>query len=365
MIIVTGANGQLGRQIVERLVTRVPAAQIGASVREPEKAEALRASGVRVRAGSFTDGEGLRHAFEGATTVLIVSSSSIAGDTLVQHRTAIDAARAVGAKRIVYTSHMGSSATSKFPPMRNHAATEAMLAGCGVPFTSLRNGFYAASALMYLGGVAESGKLVAPADGPVSWTAHADLAEAAAIVLAASERGDDGAGPDGDRGGAAATGIDGGRGGAAATGIDVGRGGAAATGTDGGRGAAATDTDGGRGGAAATGTDVGRGGAALAGGGARFEGATPALTASAAIDLAGLAAIASEIVGRPVERVVVSDDEFRAGLVARGVPAARIDIAMGLFAASRDGEFAAVDPTLARLIGRPPIALREVVRAAM
>jgi hypothetical protein len=31
---------------------------------------------------------------------------------------------------------------------------------------------------------------------------------------------------------------------------------------------------------------------------------------------------------------------------------------MGLFAASRLGDFAQVDPTLAQLIGRPPTALR-------
>ena len=36
---------------------------------------------------------------------------------------------------------------------------------------------------------------------------------------------------------------------------------------------------------------------------------------------------------------------------------------MGLFAASRRGEFAAVDPTLARLIGRPPLTVRDVLEA--
>ena len=49
MIIVTGATGQLGRRIVERLLTRVPAHQVGVSVRDPGKAQALADRGVRVR----------------------------------------------------------------------------------------------------------------------------------------------------------------------------------------------------------------------------------------------------------------------------------------------------------------------------
>lgn len=51
LIIVTGANGQLGRDITERLLGRVPAAEIGVSVRDPEKARDLEKQGVRVRPG--------------------------------------------------------------------------------------------------------------------------------------------------------------------------------------------------------------------------------------------------------------------------------------------------------------------------
>lgn len=41
MIIVTGANGQLGRAILEHLIERVPACQIGVSIRDPRKARGL------------------------------------------------------------------------------------------------------------------------------------------------------------------------------------------------------------------------------------------------------------------------------------------------------------------------------------
>jgi NAD(P)H dehydrogenase (quinone) len=184
MIVITGATGQLGSLIVASLLERVPAAQVGVSVRDPGRAADLAKRGVRVRRGDFSEPNSLADAFEGATQVLIVSANEVGGDAVAAHTAAIDAARAAGAERILYTSHQGASADSPFAPMRDHAATEECLAGTGTPFTSLRNGFYATSVPFILGQALTTGEIVAPADGPVSWTTHADLAEAAAIILA-------------------------------------------------------------------------------------------------------------------------------------------------------------------------------------
>jgi NAD(P)H dehydrogenase (quinone) len=184
MIIVTGATGRLGSQIVTHLLARVPATRIGVSVRDPEKAKTLQAQGVRVRRGDFADPGSLAHAFEGATQVLVVSADSTGPALVGQHVAAIDAAVDAGARRILYTSHQAAARDSLFAPMADHAATEQHLAGTGVPYTALRNGFYAATIPWLAGPAAETGELIAPADGQVSWTAHADLAEAAAIILA-------------------------------------------------------------------------------------------------------------------------------------------------------------------------------------
>lgn len=70
----------------------------------------------------------LADAFEGASQVLIVSSNSSGEATIRQHQTAIDAAKMAGASRILYTSQMGSSPTSHFAPMVDHAATEEIFA---------------------------------------------------------------------------------------------------------------------------------------------------------------------------------------------------------------------------------------------
>lgn len=284
MIVVTGATGKLGGRIVEELLAKLPADQVGASVRDLAKAEAVARRGVRVRHGDFDDPGSLAAAFEGASQVLIVSSNARAqgGDPLAQHRTAIDAARAAGAHRIVYTSHMAISASSAFPPMHDHAATEAMLREAGVGWTALRNGFYASTVPTMVGDAASSGVLAAPKDGKVSWTAHRDLAAAAAAVLL---------------------------------------------------------QDG------------------------RFEGSTPPLTASEALDLDDVAAIVADLYGRPVRRQIISDEEQAARMAQRGVAPVAIEIALGLYRAARAGEFAASDPMLATLLGREPMTLRAVLAA--
>lgn len=183
MLIVTGATGRLGTLIVDRLLERVPADRIGVSVRDVRKAAGLAERGVRVRAGDFTEPGSLKHAFEGAERVLVVSAAIRGDGASTANSAAIDAAREAGARRILYTSHQAASPTSLFPPQRVHAATEEYLEQRGVPCTALRNGFYAATLSHYIGAALETGTLAVPQDGPVSWTAHEDLAEAAAVAL--------------------------------------------------------------------------------------------------------------------------------------------------------------------------------------
>ena len=137
----------------------------------------------------------------------------------------------------------------------------------------MRNGFYTASGIAFLGDALDTGVVEAPADGKVSWTAHADLAEAAAIVL--SEPG-------------------------------------------------------------------------------RFEGPTPPLTGSEALDLADLAAVVSDVQGRPVRREVLTDDDLRAKMAARGAPARAADLALLFYRASRAGEFCRRGPHAGGAAGSPP-----------
>lgn len=284
MILITGATGLLGGAVVERLLQRLPAADIGVGVRDPDKVRTLANRGVDVRRGDYEDPRGLTRSFEGASRVLLVSSATHGEGALRQHRNAIAAAKAAGVERIVYTSHMGASAGSHFASMRDHAETERLLEASGVPFTALRNGFYASSALQFMQGAFETGRFFVPADGPVSWTAHADLAEVAVLTLT---------------------------------------------------------------------------------GDARLTGVTPPLTNSEALTFDDLAAIASELSGRTIDRVTVSDEDFCARLVSHGLPREQAEFLLGIFVASRDGEFAAVDPTLPDALGHAAVSMRDILRQRM
>lgn len=145
MIVITGATGALNGATVEHLLGRVPADQIGVSVRSTDKARHFADRCVRVRQGSCEDPAALRHSFEGAEQVLLVSSNDPHADAVALHRVGIQAAVQAGAQRILYTSHQGAGADSPFHPARDHAATEQLLAESGIAWTSLRNGFYAHS----------------------------------------------------------------------------------------------------------------------------------------------------------------------------------------------------------------------------
>lgn len=185
MLIVTGAAGQLGSRIVAELLRRVPARRIGVSVRSPENATDLSTRGIRVRQGDYERPESLRHAWEGAEHLLLISSNAAAsgGNPVAQHANAIAVAKEIGVARIFYTSQVSASLTSLFPPGRDHAATETLLAASGLAWTALRHGFYAQSLLAMQAQGFASGTISAPPDGPVAWTSCDDLAAVDAALL--------------------------------------------------------------------------------------------------------------------------------------------------------------------------------------
>lgn len=186
MIVVTGATGTLNGLTVEHLLQRIPAEQVGVSVRDPSRADHLARRGVRVRRGSYDDPTALRHSFAGADQVLLVSSSDVAADVVNQHRRAIDVAVSSGAQRILYTSTFGAGVDTPYPPLAIHAATEEHLAASGVPWTALRNGFYGDLGQL-LGPWQRTGIIAKPADGPFPWVDRRDAAEAAAAILTGDE----------------------------------------------------------------------------------------------------------------------------------------------------------------------------------
>jgi NAD(P)H dehydrogenase (quinone) len=184
MIIITGATGALNGATADHLLDRLPPTQLVVAVRQPARAQRFAERGVEVRRADYDDPASLPGAFAGADQLLLVSSSDPMADAVDLHRAAIDAAIDAGVGRILYTSHQGAAPGTPFGPGRDHAETEQLLSESGIPWTSLRNGFYAHSLNWLLGPWRETGVITVPADGPVSWTAREDAAEAAATVIA-------------------------------------------------------------------------------------------------------------------------------------------------------------------------------------
>jgi NAD(P)H dehydrogenase (quinone) len=184
MIALTGVTGKLGRVAVEDLLTRLPATDLVAVARDPGKAADLAARGVDVRPGDYDDPASLRTAFAGADVLLLVSSpDTTPGVRPRQHGNAIDAAKAAGVGRIVYTSAVGAEGGPGF--LADHGVTEGLLRDSGVPHTVLRNTFYRELAVdPGLREVVAAGELRA-ADGgaPVTFAPIRELGLAAAAAL--------------------------------------------------------------------------------------------------------------------------------------------------------------------------------------
>jgi NAD(P)H dehydrogenase (quinone) len=182
-IVVTGATGGLGSDVISQLQRFAPPDELGVSVRAPGKAAALSGAGIRVRRGDFNEPASLDHAFEGARRLLLISTRTPANVARFQEqRNAIDAAMRCGVGHIFYTSIVQRPG-SLFAVAAGHHATEGYLASSGAPYTVLRNGQYIENLPTFLGPSVQTGDLALPQDGPTAWVSRIDLAEGIARLL--------------------------------------------------------------------------------------------------------------------------------------------------------------------------------------
>jgi len=190
MIAITGASGQLGRLVIEELLKKVPATEIVAAVRNPDRVRDLAALGVQVRLADYDQPATLAAAFHGVDKLLLISSSEV-GRRLPQHRAVIEAAKHADVKLLAYTSLLHAD-ISPLGLAAEHQATEALLQASGVPFVLLRNGWYSENYLASVPAALQHGALLGSAgDGRIASAARADYAAAAVAVLSR----DDQAGP--------------------------------------------------------------------------------------------------------------------------------------------------------------------------
>ncbi len=135
-ILVTGATGNVGRNVVEQLVNR--GADVRALVRDPSKADFP--TSVDVVRGDLLDVDSLRSAMSGVSTLFLLNG--VVADEYTQALIALNVARDAGIERIVYLSVIHSDIYVNVPHFAGKFGVERMIEQMGMNATILRPAYY-------------------------------------------------------------------------------------------------------------------------------------------------------------------------------------------------------------------------------
>lgn len=135
-ILVTGATGTVGRNVVEQLVHR--GADVRALVRDPSKADFP--AGVEVVQGDLLDVDALRGAFSGISTLFLLNG--VVADEFTQALITLNLAREAGIERIVYLSVIHSDVYVNVPHFAGKFGVERMIEQMGLHATILRPAYF-------------------------------------------------------------------------------------------------------------------------------------------------------------------------------------------------------------------------------
>ena len=181
-IAVTSASGQLGSAIVKQLIKEIGGKNVVGVARTPEKAKHL---GVDIRKGDYNSRQQFDEALKGMDAVLLLSGMDDPQKRIQQHRNVIEAAKANGVKKIVYTSIVGDETKTAFSPVvQSNRQTEADVRESGLQWVIGRNGIYIEPDLEYLDHYFEAGEIRnCASDGSCAYTSREELAYAYAQMI--------------------------------------------------------------------------------------------------------------------------------------------------------------------------------------
>jgi uncharacterized protein YbjT (DUF2867 family) len=184
MILVTGATGLNGSDLVRRLSAR--GVSVRALVRSAIKAECLsRLPKVEVVEGDMARPETLTGPLRGVDRAMLISSSDPA--MLEVQSSFIDAAKRAGVAHVVKLSGIIPDLDSPFRFARMHAEIERRLEASGMGFTHLRAGEFMHAYFRQVPSIVAKGALFLPMeDAKIASVDVADIAEVAATVLTGS-----------------------------------------------------------------------------------------------------------------------------------------------------------------------------------
>jgi len=177
-ILVTGATGRVGRQVVQQLVARDAAVRV--LVRDPAKADFP--AGVEVVQGDLLDIDSLRAAFTGVRTLFLLNA--VAADEFTQALITLNIARESGVERVVYLSVIHADRFVNVPHFAVKSGAERMIQQMGFSATILRPAYFIDNDLTIKDVVLNYGVYPMPVGGKgVAMVDARDIAEVAAIEL--------------------------------------------------------------------------------------------------------------------------------------------------------------------------------------
>jgi uncharacterized protein YbjT (DUF2867 family) len=177
MIVVAGATGNVGREVVRQLVEA--GEPVRALARDPAKAKATMPPGATIVAGDLTDPSTLRPALTGATAMFLLSG--YAPEIFTE-------AREAGVRRVVLMSGGSAETGDRTNAVARYMIdTEDALRASGLAWTMVRPRMFMTNALQWLPQVRD-GVVRAPwADVPSAVVDPADIAAVAVKALASPE----------------------------------------------------------------------------------------------------------------------------------------------------------------------------------
>lgn len=180
MILVVGGTGTIGSEVVRLLKAQDVPFRI--LVRDPVKAETLKAQGADTVVADLRAPETLPGALQGIGKVFVVTP--LVPDQVQMRAALIAAAKAARVKHVVMSTGIGASPDSPVQIGRWHGENQQQLQESGMTWTFVQPGSFMQNLLMYAEPIRDKGEFYLPlGDGKVSWIDARDIAAVAVEAL--------------------------------------------------------------------------------------------------------------------------------------------------------------------------------------